>query len=41
MKPSFTNLTLSGDDHNDGDSNNQNHDTFPLLDRLLEALVEV
>ena len=41
MQPSYTNPALSGDDHNDGGSDNQDHDTFPLLERLLEALPEV
>ena len=41
MQSGFMNVALSGDDHNDGDSDSQGHDTFPLLDRLLEALPEV
>jgi hypothetical protein len=41
MESRFTNQALGSDDQNDGGSDNQDHDTFPLLERLLEALPEV
>jgi hypothetical protein len=38
MQSGITNLALSGDDHNDDGSNNQDHDTFPLLEAPPEVL---